>query len=71
MSQRSERDYSGVAILSREEPDELIHGFGSAEFDAEGRLSGSPLRQAQCRVCLFAVWVLKGGAATGEVSFHG
>ena len=31
------KGYSGVAILSREEPDELVHGFGSAEFDVEGR----------------------------------
>jgi exodeoxyribonuclease-3 len=31
------KGYSGVALLSREEPDEVIHGFGSAEFDPEGR----------------------------------
>ena len=29
--------YSGVAIYSRREPDQLIRGFGSAEFDSEGR----------------------------------
>ncbi len=29
--------YSGVALFSRREPDALIRGFGSAEFDAEGR----------------------------------
>ena len=28
---------SGVAVLSRKKPDEVIHGFGSAEFDPEGR----------------------------------
>jgi exodeoxyribonuclease-3 len=31
------RGYSGVAIYARRRPDELIHGMGSAEFDAEGR----------------------------------
>lgn len=29
--------YSGVALYSRREPDEVRRGFGSAEFDAEGR----------------------------------
>jgi exodeoxyribonuclease-3 len=29
--------YSGVAILARRKPDALRRGFGSAEFDAEGR----------------------------------
>jgi len=31
------KGYSGVAIFARDEPDEVIHGFGSAEFDPEGR----------------------------------
>jgi exodeoxyribonuclease-3 len=31
------KGYSGVAIFSRQEPDNVIHGFGSAEFDPEGR----------------------------------
>ena len=29
--------YSGVALFSRREPDEIVRGFGSAEFDPEGR----------------------------------
>ncbi|MCP5143252.1 MAG: exodeoxyribonuclease III [Gammaproteobacteria bacterium] len=29
--------YSGVAIYSRHEPDEVIHGIGWDDFDAEGR----------------------------------
>jgi exodeoxyribonuclease-3 len=29
--------YSGVAIYSRRKPDKVIRGFGSVEFDAEGR----------------------------------
>ena len=31
------KGYSGVAIYCREEPDEVINGFGVPEFDAEGR----------------------------------
>jgi len=31
------KGYSGVALFSRREPDEVIRGFGSPEFDAEGR----------------------------------
>jgi exodeoxyribonuclease III len=29
--------YSGVALLSRQRPDRVVRGFGSTEFDAEGR----------------------------------
>ncbi len=29
--------YSGVALLSRRRPDRVVRGFGSAEFDPEGR----------------------------------
>jgi len=31
------KGYSGVALYARREPDELIPGFGSTEFDPEGR----------------------------------
>jgi exodeoxyribonuclease-3 len=31
------KGYSGVAIYARTQPDEVIHGMGNAEFDAEGR----------------------------------
>ncbi len=31
------KGYSGVAVYSRREPDAVIRGFGSAEFDPEGR----------------------------------
>ena len=31
------KGYSGVAIFVRKKPDEVIRGFGSREFDAEGR----------------------------------
>src|SRR6267154_1049878 len=29
--------YSGVALYARRKPDKVIRGFGSKEFDAEGR----------------------------------
>ena len=31
------KGYSGVAVYSRREPSEVVTGFGSEEFDAEGR----------------------------------
>jgi len=31
------KGYSGVALFSRREPDAILRGFGSAEFDPEGR----------------------------------
>jgi exodeoxyribonuclease-3 len=31
------KGYSGTALYCRREPDEVIHGYGSEEFDAEGR----------------------------------
>ncbi len=33
----AKRGYSGVAIYSRRKPDRVVRGFGSAEFDGEGR----------------------------------
>jgi len=36
-SHASKPGYSGVALLSKLAPDEIIEGFGSREFDAEGR----------------------------------
>src|SRR5262249_5013099 len=31
------KGYAGVALYSRKEPDEVIRGFGVAEFDQQGR----------------------------------
>ena len=31
------RGYSGVALYSRMKPDEIVTGYGSSEFDSEGR----------------------------------
>ncbi|MBN2493992.1 MAG: exodeoxyribonuclease III [Deltaproteobacteria bacterium] len=37
-SSARKKGYSGVAVLTREPPDELIEGFGEARFDEEGRM---------------------------------
>ena len=31
------KGYSGVGLWCRQKPDAVVHGFGNAEFDAEGR----------------------------------
>jgi len=31
------KGYSGVGLVSRHEPDDVLYGFGSTEFDSEGR----------------------------------
>jgi exodeoxyribonuclease-3 len=31
------KGYSGVGLYARREPDQVIHGYGSSEFDPEGR----------------------------------
>jgi exodeoxyribonuclease-3 len=31
------KGYSGVAVMSRREPDRIVRGFGCSEFDQEGR----------------------------------
>ena len=35
------KGYSGVAVYTREEPDEWFEGLGDAEFDDEGRVLGA------------------------------
>ena len=32
------RGYSGVAILSKEKPDQVIYGMGNTKYDTEGRV---------------------------------
>ena len=38
------KGYSGVALYARREPDDIVRGYGSPEFDAEGR-GNSPASQ--------------------------
>jgi exodeoxyribonuclease-3 len=37
ISLRREKGYSGVGLYTRHKPGARDHGFGNAEFDAEGR----------------------------------
>jgi len=36
-SDAERKGYAGVALYSRHEPQRVLHGFGAAEFDSEGR----------------------------------
>jgi exodeoxyribonuclease-3 len=51
------KGYSGVAIYSRHEPSEVVVGYGSAEFDAEGRYVelrfDTPARKLSLISCYF------------------
>jgi exodeoxyribonuclease-3 len=51
------KGYSGVAIYTRHEPSEVISGYGSAEFDAEGRYVelrfDTPARKRSLISCYF------------------
>ena len=51
------KGYSGVAVYSRHEPSDVIAGFGSPEFDAEGRYLelrfDSPQRRFSIISCYF------------------
>ena len=40
------KGYSGVALMSRRQPDEVRRGFASREFDAEG--CGGPIEPGPC-----------------------
>jgi exodeoxyribonuclease-3 len=51
------KGYSGVGIYTRKEPSEVVVGFGSPEFDAEGRYLelrfDTPLRKLSIISCYF------------------
>ncbi len=64
------KGYSGAGLYTRHEPDEVIIGFGSEEFDPEGRywkrVSGS------CRWCrCSAVRFERRRTPAGEIPLHG
>jgi exodeoxyribonuclease-3 len=52
------RGYSGVALYSRVEPEKVICGFGSREFDAEGRF----LRADFGRLSVVSVYLPSGSS---------
>jgi exodeoxyribonuclease-3 len=52
------KGYSGVALYSRRRPDETRTGFGSREFDAEGRYVEARFG----RLCVISVYLPSGSA---------
>ena len=52
------KGYSGVAIYSRRHPDEVARGFGSREFDAEGRYVEARFG----KLCIVSVYLPSGSA---------
>ena len=52
------KGYSGVAIYSRRRPDEVARGFGSREFDAEGRYVEARFG----KLCIVSVYLPSGSA---------
>ena len=55
----TKRGYSGVALYSRVKPDRIARGFGSREFDAEGRF----LRADFGRLSVVSVYLPSGSSS--------
>src|SRR5512138_1995217 len=55
------KGYSGVALMSRRQPDEVRRGFASRDFDAEGRYIDARFRN---------VWVLSVYLPSGSAGPH-
>jgi exodeoxyribonuclease-3 len=43
------KGYSGTAIYTKHEPKKVIHGYGDAEFDNEGRAQATTVRVRHLR----------------------
>ena len=56
---REKKGYSGVAIYTRREPDEIVRGYGSGEFDREGRYIEARFGELSVRLVVRAVGVLE------------
>ena len=69
------KGYSGVAVYSRHEPSDVIVGYGSPEFDAEGRYVelrfDTPKRKLSIISCLLSQRLLGRGAPAGQVPLPG
>ncbi|HSN81638.1 MAG TPA: exodeoxyribonuclease III, partial [Polyangiales bacterium] len=53
----------GVAVFTRRPPDQVIHGFGSAEFDPEGRY----LELRQGKLSVVSVYVPSGSSSKARL----
>ena len=66
------KGYSGVAVYTRHAPSDVIVGYGSPEFDAEGRyveLRFDTPAQTVHHQLLFPQRLVRRAAATGQVPF--
>jgi exodeoxyribonuclease-3 len=56
------KGYSGVGIYSRKEPSDVIRGFGSPEFDAEGRYVEARFDTAQRKLSIISCYFPSGSS---------
>lgn len=59
------RGYSGVALLARSEPDDVVDGMGLPEYDREGRV----LMARFGRLCVLSVYVPNGGRDASRIPY--
>ena len=59
------KGYSGVGLYTRQEPEEIRYGFGSPEFDREGRT----IIARYPEFTLYAVYFPNGGASDERLKF--
>ena len=65
------KGYSGVGIYSRYKPDQVIHGFGSTEFDAEGRYLQCDYKNFSLISPLCAFRLVFPRASGGQIPLYG
>ena len=56
------KGYSGVGVYTRREPSDVIAGFGSAEFDAEGRYLELRFDTPQRRLSIISAYFPSGSS---------
>ena len=49
------KGYSGVAVFSRDQPDEIVEGLGWSDVDQEGSLPGGEARPIERGVALLSI----------------
>jgi len=59
------KGYSGVALYTRREPDEISYGFGAGEFDHEGRT----IIARYPEFTLYTIYFPNGGASEERLAF--
>lgn len=59
------KGYSGVALYTKREPDEILYGFGTEEFDREGRT----IIARYPEFSLYTIYFPNGGASEDRLAF--